>query len=297
MNSNSTNNNLYRSKCHQYSDVIAGSLFAFMAILAALLLFAIFIFLIVQAWPVLLDYQWLSLFKSDGWYPLEGKLGLLPMLWSTLFAGLGALFIALPLGLATAIFGLYFAPQYLANSFNLIINLLAGIPSVVFGLWGLTHLVPLINQWHPPGASLLAAIIVLAVMILPTIALTSRSALMALPDAYCQGAACLGLSRVTLITQILVPASGRGISSGVLLALGRAFGETMAVLMVAGNVVQIPHSLFDPVRVLTANIALEMGYAIGQHRAVLFASGLMLMLLVALTLVLAISIRGHHARA
>ena len=128
-------------------------------------------------------------------------------------------------------------------------------------------------------------------MILPTITITTRTALAALPASYQQAAACLCLSRTTVIIEILIPAASRGIGSGVLLALARALGETMAVLMVAGNVVQTPHSLFDPVRVLTANIALEMAYAADQHRAALFASGLLLMLLVSCTLIFAILMR------
>jgi ABC-type molybdate transport system permease subunit len=160
------------------------------------------------------------------------------------------------------------------------ISLLAGIPSVVFGLWGLTVLVPLIGQWQPPGASLLAAVLILAMMTLPTVALTSRAALAATPPSLYQGAAMLGMSRHRILLGVLVPAARRGILGGVLLAIARALGETMAVLMVAGNVVQTPTSLFDPIRVLTANIALEMAYAVDQHRSSLFVSGLLLMAMV-----------------
>lgn len=282
----------------RHTDVIASSALSALSVCAVLLLLLIFVFLTVQAWPLLRDNQWLHFFSSEGWHPLSGQLGLLPMLWATLAAGFGALLLALPLGVSVAIFSLYIAPRFLATAMNMMMNILAGVPSVVFGLWGLTMLVPMIIQWQAPGTSLLAAIIVLAFMILPTIAITTRSALAALPISYLQVSACLSLNRMVLITQILLPAAKRGISNGVLLALARAFGETMAVLMVAGNVVQTPHSLFDPVRVLTANIALEMAYATDQHRAALFASGLLLMLLVAATLMLAVGIRRQtHATA
>jgi len=160
------------------------------------------------------------------------------------------------------------------------LNLLAGIPSVVYGLWGLTELVPLIGRWQPPGASLLAAILVLTLMILPTVALTSFSALAAVPGDILAGAAALGITRKGQIISVALPAARNGISGGVLLAMARALGETMAVLMVAGNVVQNPTGLFEPVRSLTANIALEMAYATDHHRAGLFASGLFLTLLV-----------------
>jgi phosphate transport system permease protein len=174
--------------------------------------------------------------------------------------------------------------------------LLAGIPSVVYGLWGLTVLVPLIARIESPGSSLLAAILVLGLMILPTVALTSASALEAVPDSLMRGAAALGMTRKGQILGVAVPAARVGIIGGILLSLARALGETMAVVMVAGNVVQTPHSIFEPVRVLTANIALEMAYATGLHRSGLFASGL---LLTALVLVLAaiagrIAGKSHH---
>lgn len=272
-------------------DTMAYVIFGLLAVSAVVLLILIIVFLVQQAWPLLAGGKLLNFLSAEGWHPLEGKLGMLPMLWATLASAVGALFIALPLGMAVAIFSLHIAPKFLKSIITLVVNLLAGIPSVVFGLWGLTWLVPLLNEWRAPGASLLAAILVLSVMILPTIAITTRTALAALPVSYQQAAACLCLSRTTVIVKILVPAASRGISSGVLLALARALGETMAVLMVAGNVVQTPYSLFDPVRVLTANIALEMAYATDQHRAALFASGLLLMLLVSCTLVFAILMR------
>lgn len=283
--------NVYQSLT---KDTMAYVVFGLLAVSAVVLLILIIVFLVQQTWPLLASGKLLNFLSAEGWHPLEGKLGMLPMLWATLASAMGALFIALPLGMAVAIFSLYIAPKFLKSIITLIVNLLAGIPSVVFGLWGLTWLVPLLNEWHAPGASLLAAILVLSVMILPTIAITTRTALAALPASYQQAAACLCLSRTTVIVKILVPAASRGISSGVLLALARALGETMAVLMVAGNVVQTPHSLFDPVRVLTANIALEMAYATDQHRAALFASGLLLMLLVCFTLVCAILMRRRR---
>ena len=174
--------------------------------------------------------------------------------------------------------------------------MLAGIPSVVYGLWGLTVLAPLIARWQPPGVSVLAGALVLALMVLPTVALTASSALAAVPASLLQGAAALGLSRRAVVLGVALPAARGGIVGGVLLAAARALGETMALLMVAGNVVQMPSGLFEPVRVLTANIALEMAYASGDHRAALFASGV---LLTALVLALALTAgrvqsRSHH---
>jgi phosphate transport system permease protein len=247
---------------------------------AALILLLMIAFMLREAWPVLDGAGWQRFIFDKSWYPLENSFGLAPMFWATLAAGFGAIALAAPIGLAGAIFARFYASKPVAKMYRLVLTLLAGIPSVVYGLWGLTVLVPLIARWQPPGASLLAAILILALMIIPTVALTSISALASVPPALLQGAAALGLTRKGMILGVIVPAARAGIFSGIVLAIARAFGETMAVLMVAGNVVQNPASLFAPVRVLTANIALEMAYASGTHRAGLFVSGLLLTLLV-----------------
>lgn len=254
-----------------------------LATTCAILLILIIAFLVIESWPLFTEMgngSWLGLFQSDGWYPLEGQFGMAPMIWASLAVTLGVLVLVLPVGLACALFLVFYAPAVLVPWFRLLLYLLAGVPSVVFGLWGLTRLVPLIASWQPPGASLLAAILVLSLMIVPTVALTSAAALAAVPTELKDGATALGLRRKTRILHVIMPAAKSGILNGVLLAIVRALGETMAVLMVAGNVVQNPSGLFEPVRVLTANIALEMAYAMGGHRASLFASGLLLTLLV-----------------
>ena len=262
----------------------------FLTILAAacaVLLILVLVFLINEAWPVLQNGRWIVFFQDHGWYPLEGRFGMMPMVWASLAMTIGAVCLALPIGLASALFLQFYAPNPIAKVYRLILNLLAGIPSVVFGLWGLTQLVPLISAWQPPGASLLAAILVLTLMIVPTVALTSAAALAAVPRELLSGALALGLTRKTQITAVVLPSAKTGIISGVLLATARALGETMAVLMVAGNVVQNPSGLFEPVRALTANIALEMAYAMDDHRAGLFVSGLLLTLTVWLLAIMA----------
>lgn len=257
----------------------------FVALISALLLLVIIVFLGFEAWPALIVSETntsgvFSFFNHDGWFPLEGKLGLLPMLWASLAVMVGSVLLAAPFGFLCAIFATFYAPPLLARAYFSMVSLLAGIPSVVYGLWGLTVLVPLVAEWQPPGASLFSAIIVLALMILPTVALTSRSAIAAVPPSLIQGAAALGISLKGIVLGVVFPAARKGVVSGVLLAVARALGETMAVLMVAGNVVNTPTGLFEPVRVLTANIALEMAYATELHRSGLFVSGLLLMLLV-----------------
>jgi phosphate transport system permease protein len=237
------------------------------------------------------------LLTDPNWQPLDGQFGLAPMLYATLLAAGGAVLIAGPLGLASAVFERFYAGARLQRATRMMFGLLAGVPSVVFGLWGLTVLVPRIALWRPPGASLLAATLILALMILPTVALTAGSALAAVAPAWLRGAEALGLSRRAVIVGVALPAARGGILAGVLLALGRAIGETMAVLMVAGNVVQVPSSLFDSVRALTANIALEMAYATDVHRSGLFASGLLLMGLVLLLSLLSMAISRWGRRA
>jgi phosphate transport system permease protein len=264
------------------ADITLARVTGSIALAVAVLLGLVILLLIKESWSVLAGDGWVRFLESEGWFPLSGQFNLLPMLWATLAASTGALLIALPLGVLSAVFSRFYAPAGLVMSMRRVMVLLAGIPSVVYGLWGLTVLVPLIAQWEPPGASLLSAILILALMVLPTIALTSEAALAAVSPASLQGAAALGLSRKAIVLGVALPEARAGIVTGALLAAMRALGETMAVLMVAGNVVQTPGSLFDSVRVLTANIALEMPYATGDHRAALFASGLMLMLIVTL---------------
>lgn len=266
------------------------------ATLAALVMLLILMFLLFESWSVLTELSLMRFVTDASWHPLEGAYHLMPMLLATLLASIGAFMLAVPLGLASAVFIVFFAPPHLAAVYKRLIELLAGIPSVVFGFWGLTTLTPLINEWHPPGASLLAAVLVLTLMVLPMITLTAYTAFVAVPDELLRNAAALGLSRWGVIAGVALPAARNGIIAGIILAAARALGETMAVLMVAGNVVQYPESIFDPVRTLAANIALEMAYAMDDHRAVLFVSGLLLMVLVmALSALAGLLERHRHA--
>ena len=237
-------------------------------------------FLTVEALPVLRHVGLGRFFTDASWHPADGLYNLLPMLWGTVLTMTGAVLVATPLGIASAMFCHYYAPRSLVTPYRRLIELLAGIPSVVYGFWGLVALVPLIGQAQPPGASLLAGICILTIMILPTIALMADASLANIPSPYLWGAAALGLSRWGTVRGVVFPAAKSGLFTGVILETGRAIGETMAILMVCGNVVQVPQSIFEPVRTLTANIALEMAYAMGDHRSALFVSGLVLMVMV-----------------
>lgn len=256
-------------------------------------------FLVTEAWPAFAGG--VRRFLSGGaWHPGEGLYDLRPMVAGSLFVTAGALAIAIPLGVSSAVFLRFYAPSRLGRVFRRLLGLLAGIPSVVYGLWGLTTVVPLVRRLSPPGPSLLAASLVLALMILPTLALLADAALARIPLGIRHGAAALGLSRPTFVLAIALPAARSGLASAAVLAAARALGETMAVLMVAGNVVRMPRGIFNPVRTLTANIALEMAYAMGEHRAALFLGGVLLLALAAALALAADALadhRGHHASA
>ncbi|MCL2741508.1 MAG: phosphate ABC transporter permease subunit PstC, partial [Oscillospiraceae bacterium] len=161
------------------------------------------------------------------------------------------------------------------------VQLLAGIPSVVYGFWGLIFIIPLIrDRLGGPGLSILAGSAILAIMILPTVISISEVSLLALPKAYKEGALALGLNHWQAIKSVLLPAAKSGIVASVILGIGRAVGETMAVIMVLGNAVAVPQSILDPVRTLTTNIGIEMGYASGEHREALFATGIVLFVII-----------------
>lgn len=254
--------------------------------LAALMLVLIVAFVAAEALPLFSAVEPGALVSDSGWQPTAGHFNLTPMIAGTFAVSLLALALAGPLGLGAAIFQVFYAPPGLRGAFRRMVELLAGLPSVVYGLWGLTVLVPLIAELRPPGTSLLAAALVLTLMILPTAALFAGSALEAVPAAQRKAAAALGLTRWRMIAGVILPAARSGIATGLFLALARALGETMAVMMVAGNVVRMPGSLLEPVRTLTANIALEMAYALDVHRSALFFSGLLVM---AMTLALVLT--------
>jgi len=248
--------------------------------IAGIIVLLITIYLGKESWPVLQQFGVMVFFTADSWNPTENLYQIGPMLVGSVAVMIGALLVATPLGLLSALCCHFYANPKLVVPYRRLIEVLAGIPSVVYGFWGLVVLVPRLNQLEPPGASLLAGIIIVAMMILPTIALTADTSLANVPRSYLSAAMALGLNRLGIIRIAALPAAKSGIVTGIILAAGRAVGETMAVLMVCGNIVQLPTSLFDPVRTLTANIALEMAYAMDDHRAALFVSGLMLVILV-----------------
>ena len=238
-----------------------------------------------QSFPFLREIGVIRLFTDPSWAPTRGLFNLIPMLVGSLYVTLGAVSIASVLGIGLAIFDTFYAPAGAARVVRGTLSLLAGIPSVVYGLWGLTVLVPLLNRAYPPGFSVLLGILVLTIMILPTITLLADAALQAVPQEYVLGAAALGCTRWQMVRGVVLPTARPGLGTAVLLGITRALGETMAVSMVMGNTIAIPDNILAPARTLTAHIALEMGYALADHRAALFvAGGLVLCIVIAITI-------------
>ncbi|EHK2441088.1 phosphate ABC transporter permease subunit PstC [Clostridium perfringens] len=223
-------------------------------------------------------YSFWDFIFGTQWIPSANKYGILPMIVASLGSTIGALLIGVPVGILTSIFIAEIAPKKIARIMSGAVELLAGIPSVLYGVFGLAIIVPTIQEVFnlPKGQSLLAVIIVLAIMMLPTVITVSETAIRAVPNAYKEGSLALGASKTETIFKVIVPAAKSGIMTGVVLGIGRAIGETMAVILVAGNTPVIPSSIMDSVRPLTTNIALEMGYAFGTHQEMLFATGVVL---------------------
>ena len=227
-------------------------------------------------------YSFIDFIFGTEWLPSSKEFGIGAMIVTSMVATVGALIIGVPIGILAAIFIAEICPKKYARVISTAVELLAGIPSVLYGIFGLAVIVPAIQTVLslPKGQSLLAVIIVLAIMMLPTIISLSETSIRAVPKAYKEGSLALGASKIETIFKVIVPAAKSGILAGVILGIGRALGETMAVILVAGNSTAMPTSLLDSARPLTTNIALEMGYAAGTHQEMLFATGVVLFLFI-----------------
>jgi phosphate transport system permease protein len=247
--------------------------------ISILALIAFFIF--EQGLPLIWKVGLGPFLSGERWFPSQGSFGIFPMIVGSFWVTLGALIVGVPLGVACAVFLCELTPPTIGMIFRPMIQLLAAIPSVIFGFWGLIILVPLIRQYlGGPGLSVLAGSLVLGIMILPTIISISEDSLRALPRSFKEGALSLGATHWQTIWRVLLPAARSGIVASVILGMGRAVGETMAMIMILGNAAQMPHSLLDSARTLTTNIGIEMGYATGDHRQALFATGVVLFFII-----------------
>ncbi|KJS14886.1 MAG: phosphate ABC transporter permease [Peptococcaceae bacterium BRH_c4b] len=244
---------------------------------AVLVVALICFFIFAEGLPVIQKYGLFHFILGQSWHPDDNVFGIFPMIIGSIYVTLGALILGVPLGVGCAIFLAEIAPKKITMFIRPAIELLAGIPSVVYGFYGLVVLVPLImNTWGERGFSVLAASIILAIMILPTIVSIAEDSIRAVPVEYKEGSFALGATHWQTIKKVILPTARSGIVTAVVLGMGRALGETMAVILVAGNVALVPHSIMEPVRTLTANIAIEMGYAAGDHYQALFATGIVL---------------------
>ena len=241
------------------------------------------LFLFVNGVPAI---QKIGLFEFLGgttWKASSDKFGILPMILGSVYVTAGALVIGVPIGILTAVFLARFCPKRLYKPLKAGVDLLAGIPSVVYGFFGLCVLVPLTQDlFGGSGSSILTASVLLGIMILPTIIETSESALQAVPNKYYEGALALGATHERSVYRTIVPAAKSGITAGVILGVGRAIGETTAVMMVAGNQPRITADLLKGIRTMTTNIVMEMGYAADLHREALIATGVVLFVFILL---------------
>lgn len=224
--------------------------------------------------PTIMEIGVTDFLFSTKWAPANNAFGILPMIAGSIVVTLGAAVIGVPIGVLTGIYVVFYCPKKIQRTVQAGINLLAGIPSVVYGLWALEIVVPWIrNMFGGTGVSILAAMILLGIMILPTIIALTRSALLSVPGTNYSGAVALGATHERAIFTVVVPAAKSGILSSIIMGIGRAIGETMAVAMVAGNMTLMPSALTSGARTLTTNVVMEMSYATGLHRNALIATG------------------------
>lgn len=260
-----------------FKEGAAKVLFAAAAGISIVAVALICVFLFANGVPAMAQIGLPDFLFGTTWRPANDIYGIFPMIVGSIYATAGAIVVGVPTGLLCAIFLSRFACGKVAAILKSGVELLAGIPSVVYGFFGLVVMVPFIRNTLPGrGLSLLAAAVLLGIMILPTVITVAKSALNAVPKKYYEGALALGANHEHSVFCVIVPAATSGIMAGVVLGVGRAIGETMAVIMVAGNQPVVPESLFSGVRTMTANIVLEMGYAADLHRGALVATGVVL---------------------
>ncbi|MBQ9785420.1 MAG: phosphate ABC transporter permease subunit PstC [Clostridia bacterium] len=252
-------------------------LFFACACISILAVALICIFMFSQGFPAMAEIGVLRFLFGTDWSPTEGSFGILPMIVGSIYVTAGAILVGVPIGLLSAVFLAKFCPRRLYAIIMPAVRLLAGIPSVIYGFFGLVVIVPAVRTlFGGSGKSVLTASVLLGIMILPTIITVSESALQAVPTSYYEGSLALGATHERSVCAVTLPAARSGVLAGIILGIGRAMGEALAVSMIAGNQPIIPNSLFAGVRTLTANIVVEMGYAEGLHKEALIATAVVL---------------------
>lgn len=281
----------------------------FIAACASVLAVALIcIFLFANGVPAMKEIGFFKFLSGEMWRPQNNIYGIFPMIIGSLYVTAGAILFGVPIGILTSVFMAKYCPKKIYKPLKSATELLAGIPSVVYGFFGLVVLVPWIREFGRTlksmglisssgnGNSILTASLLLGMMILPTIIGVTESAIRAVPDHYYEGAVALGATHERAIFRVILPAARSGVVAGVVLGVGRAIGETMAVIMVAGNQARMPSGIFRGIRTLTANIVLEMGYAADLHRESLIATGVVLFVFILLInfCVALLNRRGSH---
>ena len=259
------------------------------------------VFLFANGIPAMKEIGFIEFLTGERWKPTNEIFGILPMIMGSIYVTAGAIILGVPIGILTSVFMAKYCPKKIYPVLKGATELLAGIPSVVYGFFGLVVLVPLIRDicqkfhWGGNGSSILTASILLGMMILPTIIGVTESAIRSVPAHYYEGALALGATHERSIFSVVLPAAKSGVVAGIVLGIGRAIGETMAVIMVAGNQARMPAGIVRGVRTLTANIVLEMGYAAGLHREALIATAVVLFVFI-LLINLSVSLLNRRAQ-
>ena len=267
----------------KYKERIMEVVFLVAACVSILAVALICVFLFANGVPAMKEIGFADFLLGREWRPGNDIYGIFPMIIGSIYVTAGAIVIGVPIGLLTAVFLAKYCPAGIYKVVKPGVELLAGIPSVVYGFFGMVVIVPMIrNTFGGTGSSILAASILLGMMILPTIISQSEASIRAVPDSYYEGSLALGATHERSVFCAILPAAKSGILAAVILGVGRAIGETMAVIMVAGNQARMPGSIFEGVRTMTANIVIEMGYAEGLHREALIATGVVLFVFILL---------------
>jgi phosphate transport system permease protein len=253
------------------------AVFFFCACLSVIAVIIICRFIFVNGIPAISEIGLKNFIFGKKWKPQQELFGIFPMIVGSVYVTAGAVIVGVPIGILTSVFMTFYCPKSLYKIIKPMVNLLASVPSIVYGFFCLVVIVPIIQNFTGTGGKgILTASILLGIMILPTIINTSESSLRAVPNYYLDGSLALGATKERSIFKTVIPAAKSGIISGVILGIGRAIGETMAVVMIAGNQAILPSSITSGVRTLTSNIVLEMGYASGLHRGALIGTAVVL---------------------
>lgn len=269
-------------KSKAWTEKFMQGVFLIAACASVLAVALICIFLFANGVPAMSEIGFVKFLTGTVWRPNNNLYGILPMIIGSIYITAGAIIFGVPIGILTSVFMAMYCPKKIYKPLKAATELLAGIPSVVYGFFGLVVLVPLVRDMGRSmglsgnGSSMLTASLLLGMMILPTIIGVTETAIRAVPDHYYEGSLALGATHERSIFRIMIPAAKSGVIAGVVLGIGRAIGETMAVIMVAGNQARMPAGILKGVRTLTANIVIEMGYATDLHREALIATGVVL---------------------